>query len=54
MTIKVLNPLEAAEFKKRYGTNDTSAINQFGDSIWSQEGQDFFLEYFDSNVVFVD
>jgi len=44
----------AMEFQKRYGTNDQTALNQFNEPIWSQEGEDFFLEYFDSNVVFVD
>ena len=53
-TVYVHTSGRAMEFKKRYGTNDTSAVNQFGNSIWSQEGQDFFLEYFGSNVVFVD
>ncbi len=53
-TVYVHTAGRAAEFKKRYGTNDTSAENQFNEPIWSQEGQDFFLQYFDSNVVFVD
>ena len=53
-TVYVHTAGRAMEFKKRYGTNDQTAVNQFGDSIWSQEGEDFFLEYFDSNVVFVD
>ena len=44
----------AMEFKKRYGTNDQTAVNQFGDPIWTPEAETFFLMYFDSNVVFVD
>lgn len=44
----------AMEFKKRYGTNDQTALNQFGDPIWTPEAETFFLMYFDSNVVFVD
>lgn len=44
----------AMEFKKRYGTNDQAAVNQFGDPIWTPEAETFFLMYFDSNVVFID
>jgi len=44
----------AMEFQKRYGTNDQNALNQYAQPIWSAEGETFFLEYFDSNVVFVD
>ena len=53
-TVYVHTSNRAMEFKKRYGTNDTSAVNQFGKPIYSAEGEAFFLEYFDANVVFVD
>lgn len=53
-TVYVHTSGRAMEFKKRYGTNDQTAVNQYGETIYSTEGETFFLEYFDSNVVFVD
>ena len=53
-TVYVHTGGRAMEFKKRYGTNDQSALNQFGDQIWSPAAEAFFLAYFDSNVEFVD
>ena len=53
-TVYVHTSGRAMEFQKRYGTNDQTAVNQYGDSIYSAAGETFFLEYFDSNVVFVD
>jgi len=53
-TVYVHTSGRAMEFKKRYGTIDQTAVNQYGDPIYSPTGETFFLEYFDSNVVFVD
>jgi len=53
-TVYVHTSGRAMEFKKRYGTNDVSAVNDFGGPIHSAAGEAFFLQYFDSNVEFVD
>ena len=53
-TVYVHTAGRAMEFKKRYGTTDVNAVNQFGGPIHSSAGEAFFLLYFDSNVEFVD
>lgn len=61
-TVYVHTDGRALEFKKRYGTNDTAAedpnllhdLTNNPQSVYSTEGEAFFLQFFDSNVVFVD
>jgi len=61
-TVYVHTDGRALEFKKRYGTNDQTAVDpnllhgltNNPQSVYSTEGEAFFLQFFDSNVVFVD
>ena len=61
-TVYVHTGGRALEFKKRYGTNDTTAVDPNllhagtgnPQSVYSTEGEAFFNKFFDFNVVFVD